>query len=163
MPTDRPTPRTAISLREPGKYSISEREHNLVVKGKKITHYLPTLTFQQLSIHHWAAQLRLPSSGQLTWHVDDWMSLDRHLGQKYGHQHLGASSSQRQVPECTAQMNRQQSHRYKRLPTSAVEKSIPLPVSMLCIRFLTCLCNLGWSSYDRCKIQHYHWISSSKE
>lgn len=36
--------------------------------------------------------------------------------------------------------------------TSAVAKSIALPDSILCNRFLMCLCNLGWSSYDQYKI-----------
>ena len=56
-----------------------------------------------------------------------------------------------QVPECTTEINGQPPQRYERYPTSAVEKSIPLPDSMLCNRFLTCLCNLRWSSYDRLK------------
>ena len=56
-----------------------------------------------------------------------------------------------QVPECITKMKMDNGQRYKPWLTSAVEKSIPLPDSMLCNRFLTCLCNLGWSSYDRRK------------
>ena len=68
--------------------------------------------------------------------------------------HINALEHRRAKSKCldTPSMKQRRTS-MKGNPTSAVAKSIPLPDSMLCNRFLTCLCNLGWSSYNRYKIR----------
>ena len=146
MPTDQRTPRTAISLREPGKYfrtrtRCKQRHHSLFANSN-----FPIALNSSLS------GTITPSVFWSTNMACRWLNVPRPTSwTEYEHQYPRASTSQMQVPGYTTEINGQPPQRYERYPTSAVEKSIPLPDSMLCNRFLTCLCNLGWSSYDRLK------------
>ena len=136
MPTDsdQPTPRTALAKRT--RKVFQNANTNLVKEYHSLT----------------IRQLQLSDSSQ---------SLGRHLGQKY--QRLGASTSQRQVPECTTQMNEQQPQRYKSAPYFCRGEIDPFTRLNALQQILDVPLQLRMGFLQPLQIQHYSWISLSKK